>query len=119
MPTAQTKDEVPKPTGQLQIGIKKRVNDCARKATKGDSLHIHYNGYLKANGEEFDNSYKRGQPVLFTLGTGQESVLEKRKLVVPAHLAYGDDGAPPTIPPDSILTFEIEAVKIDDAKSEL
>lgn len=114
-----------KPKAKLQIGIKKRIPDCVRKAQKGDSLHMHYRGSLKANGAEFDNSYKRGQPLIFSLGTGQvikgwdQGLLgicagEKRKLVIPPHLAYGETGSPPTIPPDSTLVFEVEAIKIED-----
>jgi len=120
MPTKQP--EVP--VGKLQIGIKKRADSCGRPAQKGDSLHMHYRGSLKDGGTEFDNSYKRGQPLVFTLGIGQvikgwdQGLLgicagEKRKLVVPPHLAYGDLGSPPTIPPDSTLVFEVEAVKVE------
>lgn len=120
--------EVPKkePTSKLQIGIKKRADNCERQAQKGDSLHMHYRGSLKVGGAEFDNSYKRGQPLVFTLGTGQvikgwdQGLLgicagEKRKLVIPPHLAYGEMGSPPSIPPDSTLVFEVEAVKVEPA----
>lgn len=55
----------------LQIGIKKRPETCERKSKKGDLLHIHYRGYLEDGGTEFDNSYKRGSPLTFTLGHGQ------------------------------------------------
>lgn len=118
-------EDKPRPsTGKLHIGIKKRVDNCERQAHKGDSLHMHYRGYLKEDGTEFDNSYKRGQPLIFTLGTGQvikgwdQGLLgicagEKRKLVIPPHLAYGEMGMPPTIPPESTLVFEVEAVKVE------
>lgn len=116
--------EVKKSTDKLQIGIKKRAENCERQAQKGDSLHMHYRGSLKDGGTEFDNSYKRGQPLIFNLGTGQvikgwdQGLLgicagEKRKLVIPSHLAYGEMGSPPTIPPDSTLVFEVEAVKVE------
>lgn len=122
----------PSPTkGKLQIGIKKKVENCERKAQKGDSLHMHYKGSLKATGVEFDSSYKRGQPLVFELGAGQviqgwdQGLLgicagEKRKLVIPPHLAYGEMGSPPTIPADSTLVFEVEAVKVEPSgKQEL
>lgn len=116
------------PTGKLHIGIKKRVENCERQAQKGDSLHMHYRGTLKDGGNEFDNSYKRGQPLIFTLGVGQvikgwdQGLLgicagEKRKLIIPPHLAYGEMGSPPTIPPDSTLVFEVEAVKVEPSKN--
>lgn len=125
MPEVTTKP----PEGKLQIGIKKRVENCDRQAQKGDSLHMHYKGSLKSDGSEFDSSYKRGQPLVFTLGTGQvikgwdQGLLgicagEKRKLVIPPHLAYGEMGSPPTIPPDSTLVFEVEAVKIEPSARE-
>lgn len=109
---------------KLQIGIKKKVEDCKVKARKGYTLHMHYRGMLKDNNSEFDNSYKRGQPLTFVLGQGSvikgwdQGLLgicagEKRKLIIPPHLAYGDMGSPPTIPPQSTLVFEVEAVKID------
>lgn len=118
-------EEKPKqPTGKLHIGIKKRAENCERQAQKGDSLHMHYRGSLKEGGTEFDSSYKRGQPLIFTLGTGQvikgwdQGLLgicagEKRKLIIPPHLAYGEMGSPPTIPPEATLVFEVEAVKVE------
>jgi FK506-binding protein 2 len=121
----QMSEEKPKEvaTGKLHIGIKKRADNCERQAQKGDSLHMHYKGTLKEGGTEFDNSYTRGQPLVFTLGIGQvikgwdQGLLgicagEKRKLVIPSHLAYGEHGSPPTIPPGATLVFEVEAVKV-------
>nr|XP_046916244.1 peptidyl-prolyl cis-trans isomerase FKBP2-like [Dermatophagoides farinae] len=115
---------------KLQIGIKKRVDDCQRRASKGDILHIHYRGTLHSTGAEFDSSYKRGTPLKFTLGAGQViagwdqgmlgiCVGEKRKLVIPSDLAYGSTGSPPTIPPDSSLIFEVECIQIENRKSDL
>ena len=55
---------------KLQIGIKKRVENCKMKSRKGDLLHMHYTGTLE-DGKEFDSSYPRGEPFTFTLGSGQ------------------------------------------------
>ncbi|XP_022189566.2 peptidyl-prolyl cis-trans isomerase FKBP2 [Nilaparvata lugens] len=109
---------------KLQIGIKKRV-DCSQsaKTKKGDFLHMHYVGKLE-DGTEFDNSYKRDQPLTFTIGSGQvirgwdQGLMgmcegEKRKLVIPPDLGYGSSGAPPKIPGDSVLIFEVDLVKIE------
>jgi FK506-binding protein 2 len=115
-------DEKPKVT-KLQIGVKKRVEDCDVRSKKGDSLHMHYTGKLE-DGTEFDSSIPRGQPLTFTLGSGQvikgwdQGLLnmcagEKRKLVIPPDLGYGASGAPPKIPGNSVLVFEVELVKID------
>ncbi|KAJ4441502.1 FK506-binding protein 2A [Periplaneta americana] len=108
---------------KLQIGVKKRVDNCQVKSKKGDFLHMHYIGTLE-DGTEFDNSYKRGEPLTFTLGSGQvirgwdQGLMgmcegEKRKLVVPPELGYGSSGAPPKIPGDATLIFEVELVKVD------
>ena len=55
---------------KLQIGIKKRVENCEVKSKKGDSLQMHYTGTLYEDGTEFDSSIPRGQPLTFTLGSG-------------------------------------------------
>ncbi|GIY18438.1 peptidyl-prolyl cis-trans isomerase FKBP2 [Caerostris darwini] len=113
---------------KLQIGIKKRPEVCETKSKKGDVLYMHYKGTLE-DGTEFDNSYKRGEPLSFTLGSGQvirgwdQGLLkmcegEKRKLVIPPELGYGSAGAPPTIPGDAVLVFEVELITIE-RKSEL
>jgi FK506-binding protein 2 len=110
---------------KLQIGIKKRVNPekCKIKSRKGDVLHMHYKGELE-DGSEFDSSISRNQPFVFTLGTGQvikgwdQGLLnmceeEKRKLVIPPDMGYGDRGSPPKIPGGSTLIFEVELLKIE------
>ena len=56
---------------KLQIGVKKRVENCDMKSRKGDKLSMHYTGTLHEDGSEFDSSYGRGEPLSFTLGSGQ------------------------------------------------
>ena len=56
---------------KLQIGVKKRVENCEMKSKKGDKLSMHYRGSLHKDGSEFDSSYERGEPLSFTLGSGQ------------------------------------------------
>ncbi|KAJ8045787.1 Peptidyl-prolyl cis-trans isomerase FKBP2 [Holothuria leucospilota] len=108
---------------KLQIGVKKKVENCSRRSRNGDRLSMHYTGTLE-NGEEFDSSIPRGEPFVFTLGSGQvikgweQGLLnmcegEKRKLVIPSDLGYGDRGAPPKIPGGSTLIFEVELIKIE------
>ncbi|MEQ2172465.1 FK506-binding protein 2A [Goodea atripinnis] len=108
---------------KLQIGIKKRVDNCPIKSRKGDVLNMHYTGKLE-DGTEFDSSISRDRPFTFTLGTGQvikgwdQGLLgmcegEKRKLVIPAELGYGDRGAPPKIPGGATLIFEVELLSIE------
>ena len=108
---------------KLQIGVKKRVENCEVKSRKGDTLHMHYTGTLQ-DGTEFDSSIPRGEPLSFTLGSGQvikgwdQGLLamcagEKRKLVIPPDLGYGDSGAGDKIPGGAVLIFEVELIKID------
>ncbi|EDS37158.1 FK506-binding protein 2 [Culex quinquefasciatus] len=114
--------------GKLKIGVKKRVENCTVRTKKGDLVHMHYTGTLE-DGTEFDSSIPRGQPLSFTLGMGQvikgwdQGLLnmcegEKRKLVIPPELGYGERGAGDKIPPNSVLIFEVELVKIE-RKTEL
>lgn len=88
----------------------------------GDTVAMDYRGFL-ADGTVFDESYKRGTPFVFTVGAGnvipgwEEGVLsmkvsEKRRLTIPADLAYGKDGYPGVIPPNATLVFEMELKKI-------
>jgi len=109
---------------KLQIGVKKRIpaDECTIKSRKGDKLRMHYTGTLE-DGTEFDSSIPRGDPLEFTLGMGQvikgwdQGLLgmcqgEKRKLSIPPHLGYGESGAPPKIPGNSVLIFEVELIEI-------
>lgn len=110
---------------KLQIGVKKRVapEQCTIKSKKGDTLHMHYTGKLE-DGTEFDSSIPRGEPFVFTLGAGQvikgwdQGLLnmcegEKRKLVIPSELGYGDRGAGDKIPGGATLIFEVELLKVE------
>ncbi|KAK2560918.1 Peptidyl-prolyl cis-trans isomerase FKBP2 [Acropora cervicornis] len=117
-----------KSTKKLQIGVKKKVENCAKRSKSGDTLHMHYTGKLD-DGTEFDSSIPRGEPFVFKLGAGQvikgwdQGLLnmcegEKRKLVIPSDLGYGERGAPPKIPGGATLIFEVELLKIE-GKSEL
>lgn len=86
----------------------------------GDEVICHYDGRL-LDGTPFDSSYRRGVPFTFRLSSGSvikgwdEAFLtmhkgERRTLIVPPWLGYGDKGSPPKIPGKATLVFEVEMI---------
>jgi FKBP-type peptidyl-prolyl cis-trans isomerase len=105
------------------LGYVDLVEGKGAKAAAGDSVTVHYTGWLK-DGSKFDSSVDRGQPFAFALGRGRvikgwdEGVATmkvggRRRLIVPAHLGYGNQGAAGVIPPGATLVFEVELLGID------
>ena len=105
------------------LGYVDIVEGTGQRPKTGDSVSVHYTGWLKS-GQKFDSSHDRGQPLVFPIGHGQVikgwdegvgsmRVGGKRKLVIPAHLAYGDRGAGKVIPPGATLIFEVELLGIN------
>jgi FKBP-type peptidyl-prolyl cis-trans isomerase FkpA len=85
-----------------------------------DTVKVHYRGTFP-DGKEFDSSYKRGEPIEFPLngvikcwteGLQRMKVGGKARLTCPAAIAYGARGAPPDIPPNATLLFEVELLGI-------
>ncbi len=92
------------------------------KAEKGKTVSVHYKGSL-TDGTVFDSSYKRNQPIDFSLGMGQVisgwdegiallQVGDKARFVIPPYLGYGERGAGGVIPPDATLIFDVELVNV-------
>jgi FKBP-type peptidyl-prolyl cis-trans isomerase FkpA len=93
-------------------------------AAKGDTVVVHYTGWLAKGGKKFDSSKDRGKPFSFNLGAGDVikgwdegvagmKVGGKRKLTIPPELGYGKRGAGRgLIPPDATLVFEVELLKV-------
>jgi FKBP-type peptidyl-prolyl cis-trans isomerase FkpA len=88
----------------------------------GDDVVVHYVGWL-TNGQQFDSSRARRDPLDFALGAGDVikgwdqgitgmKVGGKRKLTIPADLAYGDQGCGGVIPPHATLVFEVELLEV-------
>ncbi|CAI5536971.1 unnamed protein product, partial [Closterium sp. Naga37s-1] len=113
---------------QLQIGVKFKPKDCPRKAKNLDTVKVHYKGML-TDGTKFDSSYDRNDPFEFRLGMGNVikgwdigilgmCIGEKRKLKIPPHMGYGENGSPPKIPGGATLIFETELVDIVDVQEE-
>src|SRR5665647_9182 len=91
------------------------------EAKAGDTISAHYVGVAHSTGEEFDASWNRGAPMDFRLGVGQVikgwddgivgmKVGGRRKLTIPANLAYGDRGAGGAIKPGETLIFVVDLV---------
>lgn len=85
---------------QLQIQHLGGPSNCNSKVQKGQTVTIHYSGTL-TNGEKFDSSYDRNQPLVVPIGVGRVikgwdqgvvgmCVGEKRRLVIPPELGYGE-----------------------------
>jgi FKBP-type peptidyl-prolyl cis-trans isomerase FkpA len=86
-----------------------------------DTVQVHYRGTLE-DGKEFDSSFKRGKPASFPLnrvipcwteGVQKMKVGGAATLTCPAATAYGSRGAPPAVPPNATLKFEVELLAIE------
>ena len=95
-------------------------NKNSNKPKNGEKVKVHYKGML-LDGTVFDSSFKRNQPIEFTLGIGQVikgwdegisllGVGDKASFIIPSDLAYGESGAGGVIPPNAPLLFEVELI---------
>jgi peptidylprolyl isomerase len=105
-------------------GIFQKTTKAGSGATpiKGATVSVNYKGMF-IDGKIFDQSSAHGGPIDFKAGAGEvipgwDRVLlsmkkgEKRFVVIPPELAYGESGAGGVIPPNAFLAFEIELVDI-------
>ena len=118
-----TSESIPQADSGLRI--EDLVIGTGSEAKAGDRISVHYTGWL-ADGTKFDSSRDRNQPFEFVLGQG--SVIQgwdkgvvgmkvggKRRLVIPPEMAYGERGAGGVIPPNAVLTFEVELLAVQAA----
>lgn len=107
-------------TNELQIEVITTGTGAAPQ--KGNLVSVHYTGWF-TDGGKFDSSVDRNDPFEFILGAGQVirgwdigvaqmKVGDKVKLTIPPDLAYGAQGYPGAIPPNSTLIFEVELLGI-------
>jgi peptidylprolyl isomerase len=93
------------------------------EAVAGTMIDVHYVGVSASSGEQFDASWDRGEPLSFPLGAGYViagwdqgvqgmKVGGRRRLVIPAHLGYGDRGAGGVIAPGETLIFVVDLLNV-------
>jgi peptidylprolyl isomerase len=102
-----------------RLVIREIVKGTGPKAKNADVLTVNYVGALYSNGKVFDSSWRRDET--FTFPLGRREVIEgwerglagmrvggRRELIIPSVLAYGSEGSPPAIPPNSTLIFVVD-----------
>lgn len=93
------------------------------KPKKGEGIVAHYAGYLLETGKKFDSSYDRDRPFVEAIGVGKVikgwdiaflgmRAGERRVLFIPPELAYGERGVGDKIPPNAVLVFDVELIRI-------
>jgi len=108
--------------GKTELKIDKYHEGTGVQAQAGKMVRVHYTGMLE-NGQKFDSSRDRGEPIEFPLGVGyviqgwdqgiaQLRVGDKAKLTIPAHLGYGAAGVPGVIPGGATLVFDVELIDV-------
>ncbi|HEY8466153.1 MAG TPA: FKBP-type peptidyl-prolyl cis-trans isomerase [Solirubrobacterales bacterium] len=121
-----TKPEVELPEGDppTELQIEDLEEGDGDEVQSGDTVSVHYVGVDFESGEEFDNSYDRGEPFTFQVGAGsviqgwEEGLIGmkeggRRQLVIPPDMAYGKRGAPPSIGRNATLVFVVDLISVE------
>jgi FKBP-type peptidyl-prolyl cis-trans isomerase len=123
-PSGKASDSYGNLTAIPKVEKEDLVVGTGAEAKSGSAVKVDYTGTL-VDGTKFDSSKDRGQPLSFVIGAGQVikgweqgvvgmKVGGRRKLTIPSELAYGREGRPPSIPPNSTLVFDIELLFVVD-----
>lgn len=104
----------------LQYKVLKAADEDAMRPTSSDLVKVHYEGRL-IDGTVFDSSRQRGQPAVFPVDGVIDGWVEALQLMkvgeqwsvtIPSELAYGPDSPAPSIPPHSVLVFDMELLEV-------
>jgi len=107
----------------VKIDVLKKGEDCQKKAEEGDMLTAEFHGFLANGHERFESSHDSKKPSSFKIGHGymikglergllQVCVGEKRRVHIPAVLAYGKVGDGKNVPPGADLVYDVEVIHI-------
>ena len=103
--------------------IEEIVVGSGDEATAGQTAVVHYVGISASTGEEFDASWNRGDTFSFPLGAGYViqgwdlgvvgmKIGGRRRIVIPSHLGYGEQGAGGVIAPGETLIFVVDLIAL-------
>ncbi|XP_030591689.1 peptidyl-prolyl cis-trans isomerase FKBP10 [Archocentrus centrarchus] len=103
---------------------------CPREVQTEDFIRYHFNGTFFEDGKKFDSSYDRGKALISQVGLGRlitgmdrglqgMCVNERRRIIVPPHLAYGSIGTGGIIPPDAVLVYDVLLLDIWSTKDDV
>ncbi|XP_072523040.1 peptidyl-prolyl cis-trans isomerase FKBP10 [Salminus brasiliensis] len=113
-------EDLHNPKDDITVEIQEVPEPCTRRSVAGDYIRYHYNGTF-LNGVTFDTSYQRNSTyntyiglgyVISGMDKGLQGVCmgERRKITMPPHLAYGQQGAGKDIPGSAVLVFDIHVI---------
>uniref|UniRef100_A0A8C1ZZF7 peptidylprolyl isomerase n=1 Tax=Cyprinus carpio TaxID=7962 RepID=A0A8C1ZZF7_CYPCA len=114
------------PKDEITVEVESLPDPCPRKSEVGDFMRYHYNGSL-LDGTLFDSSYSRNSTYDTYIGKGyviagmDQGLLgvcvgERRRIVIPPHLAYGEEGT--GVPGSAVLVFDVELVDLEEGLPE-
>lgn len=120
------KPKIPEQSGKApeELVAEDLIVGDGKTAEEGDTVKVQYVGVLRDGGKEFDTSWGKDDPFEFTLGQGQvidgwdEGVPGmkeggRRRLTIPADMAYGEAGSPPNIPANAPLVFVVDLKSVE------